>query len=393
MITPLYTQTIQDTHELLPMPLTITTAELLKSHHGSMAYLRKVGAYQEAMDSSPNILQIPDALVGMEVEVENIKMSGAPAGWQHSTDLSLRNDGAEYISVPVKTDALKSMLISLWLTLQHGQKNEPDFSWRTSIHTHVNVRNLTEEQVKKLFLIYLVFEISLFRFVGEHRAGVNFCVPIYQTNFEELINKWFAGKKPVAAVSTNWHKYAALNLIPVCGSAKSPDFAKTPKGTVEFRHMGGTKDYQQVIMWQNLILSIYKCAISPLTFEELKAIVQSIRSQGAFLSFKNEVFGAFSGVVPSPSMRFPYPCISFVRKCLSTPIPKEKVITTLDNECGLGDMVKKRYVPPKEPPPEPRVEVNDSGLLWNGKSFILKSTPLKPLVKKPSVTITDDQEF
>jgi hypothetical protein len=83
-----------------------------------------------------------------------------------------------------------------------------------------------------------LLEPVFFHFVGEQRKSSIYCVPlnytyipgIYKNNLETMIQKW--------------HKYTALNIKPLTFQGEGPGF-----GTIEFRHLFGTGDFEIYNKW------------------------------------------------------------------------------------------------------------------------------------------------
>jgi len=203
---------------------------------------------------------LPDAsafICGTEYEIEDIKkislfdhdtlsggnlhLSDTNAYWIKDIGLvhdgSLRNNGVEFITRPVGLDRA----LELFNILHDGLTLGPTpYSSRTSIHVHVNVSNMTMAQVKHLMLVYAALEPVFFEVAGETRKHNIHCVPL---NFTILPSLYY---KPVQDIIQAWSKYSALNLIPV----------KT-QGTVEFRHLYGTGDFQVYQKWLTLLRELW----------------------------------------------------------------------------------------------------------------------------------------
>lgn len=370
-------------YSLLGVPKGLTPSTAKSSYISQMQYIRAEDNYRVLLDSLPPIVDVDNGLVGIEIEVENISFdsfTALPAGWMITKDQSLRNSGAEFISVPLHTSILRESLTALYLTIQRVQRKKADFSWRTSIHTHDNVRKLTESQIAAYVSMYLMFEQPIFGFVGDNRPHSNFCVPLYETTTFGELAPWFSGEQNVAWVSENWHKYTALNLLPVCGASKYHDSPKSPKGTIEWRHLKGTPDLVKLVEWQNIILSIHKYAQAT-TLDLTKARINQVRSPRAYAELKQEIFGtALSEKMPLPDSRFPYPCVTFVKDCFSHRPPAVPEDLT---ETGLGEMIKKRYVEDplakksrRTPSKSPPGSVKKS--LKGGNTLFGKTEPFSP---------------
>lgn len=180
-------------------------------------------------------------LCGCEFEIEDIKSISSVVDncFIIEDDHSLRNKGKEFKTQPSDYENT----LELFDTLHKGLALGPaPFSERTSIHVHVNVRELSIEQLRQLMLVYALFEPMFFDFVGETRQGNIFCVPLSYTYLPSMYKL-----SPLSLVDSNkWHKYTAFNMLPI-----------RELGTVEFRHMYGTNDREVFNTWLTTLKELY----------------------------------------------------------------------------------------------------------------------------------------
>lgn len=211
--------------------------------------------------------------LGIEVEVENVQsfMQASPY-WRMTEDGSLRNDGREFITPPIRAWRIEQALTTLF---DKQINRDVDFSERTSIHVHMNIRTLTVAQLEALVITYLLFERCLFNFVEKRRYNNVFCVPVCETQMGRYLDRLILNGNPIF----QWQKYTALNLLPI-----------TEKGTIEFRHMQGTQDIKKLMTWINLILCLKKFALrnDP---EYIWHRVTSLNTTSEYRMFGEEVFG------------------------------------------------------------------------------------------------------
>lgn len=214
------------------------------------------------------------SFLGIEVETENVAnfLEELSPFWQMVDDGSLRNHGKEFITIPTRASRIEQALTILF----NSQLNKNiDFSERTSIHVHLNVRTLTANQLASLVLSYLVFEKAIFNWVGHQREHNIFCNPLTTVpEIDGLMNKLNHIRD-----GFDWNKYCALNLAPIYN-----------KGTIEFRHLYGTKDIPILMTWINMILSLKVFALK----KDPNAIFKQIRelnTESQYLIFANEIFG------------------------------------------------------------------------------------------------------
>jgi len=224
---------------------------------------------------------LDNTLLGVEVEVEGIYTPvDFPYMWEHKQDGSLRNNGIEYVTFPTPSCYIPALLAEL----QEGlvEYNKPVYSSRTSIHVHMNVLDLTVEQLKSFVLLYLCFEKALFEYVGGDREKSIFCIPLvhagYVGNLKYLFSMEDENRYQLKDLAGSWHKYTSLNLKTI-----------NSFGTVEFRHMSGTNDIKKLIGWLQLILSLRSFALT-CSKEKLYALIEYLNSTSEYEAFACSVF-------------------------------------------------------------------------------------------------------
>ena len=182
--------------------------------------------------------------LGIECEIESIYNYNKlqTTLWNPTNDGSLRNNGMEFISVPLSIDDAPTAFKNLHASLQFREKADA-FSPRTSTHVHVNVLDFTPAQVRTFTLLYALFEECFFGMVDINRRHNIHCVPLTETYLPQLYHR------NLDSLIHNWHKYTAFNLLPVAA-----------QGTVEFRHLQGTDDVQLLQEWLGSINRLWRIA-------------------------------------------------------------------------------------------------------------------------------------
>jgi hypothetical protein len=181
-------------------------------------------------------------LASLECELEGLKQAPAViAGFQGKPDHSLRNNGFEYVSIKANPrDVVVKNFRELHNNLAFHEKQDP-FHPRTSTHVHVNVSNLTIKDIRKMMLLYALFEEFFFKMVKPNRRDNIHCVPLTETYLPKDYHKsleWLLGR---------WHKYTAFNMKPIVNF-----------GSIEFRHLHGTGDAEEVNTWLHVIENLWK---------------------------------------------------------------------------------------------------------------------------------------
>ena len=183
-------------------------------------------------------------LAGAELEIEAVR--DFHGGWMEDngitpeTDGSLRNGGREFLLPPSSRTESVELFQGVHSKIDLGAN---PFSYRTSIHVHVNCMYSTPSQVKALLYLYAIFEPLAFSFVGEERKNNIHCTPLWATHMPNLY------RLGVDHLAEKWHKYTAFNILPL-----------RELGTVEFRHLYGTDDAAVYQEWLLFISRLWQAA-------------------------------------------------------------------------------------------------------------------------------------
>lgn len=240
----------------------------------------------------------PDSY-GIEIEMEGLgpdhegfrPPNSLP--WQAVADGSLR-DGIEFISrggrpyssLSDDLDALQAYLTKKEFT--------PVFSYRTSVHVHMNAFGLSFTNIFTLFTLYTIFEAPMIAFGGEERCGNVHCLPVSHAGAVIDAARNACYNVPVAEQEqrlgggrANW-AHSMQNLVSNDRRYASFNWASLPsKGTVEFRSHRGTMDKAEITAWVNVIHSLKLAAVR---YKSPSAVVQAFSSMG-LESFTADVFG------------------------------------------------------------------------------------------------------
>ena len=212
---------------------------------------------------------------GIEVEVEGRRLppfkSNKDSQWVYKKDGSLR-EGVEYVLVaPLPLDKAKESLSYLKERLADS---EVRFSFRTSIHVHVNVLDLSRSQLCSYLYLAHLLEDALVKYSGEHREGNRFCLRMKDAEWKIIALKEFFKNKGLKMFSPLDMKYSAINL------ASLHMF-----GSIEFRSMRGTLDKGILFPWLDALYRIRDFAMH----NSVKEIDEAIRLTPSGVA--KEVFG------------------------------------------------------------------------------------------------------
>lgn len=217
-------------------------------------------------------------LFGIEVEVENITNQIHKLNyWTITRDNSLRNNGLEFVSLPLRSNQIEGAIQELTEALP----KDASFSERTSCHVHMNVRDLTISEIYNVLIIYMAMENVLFKWVGHGRDKNIFCLPLTETNFYKNLKRFESEPRHTIEY---WNKYTALNIIPIL-----------EKGTVEFRHMYGTIDSTTMLTWITFLCCI-KDAAKRWETHKLEERIQQLNTNSEYSQFITEIFTKYADV-------------------------------------------------------------------------------------------------
>lgn len=198
----------------------------------------------ETYQSGAGYSQAKECVFGLECEVESVANGGKSfAKFKCVQDGSLRNNGWEYTTAfpnyraPV-VDEFKQLYKDLKLNPKHES-----FSERTSTHIHVNVSSMEENHARQMILLYALYEEFFFAMVKPCRRDNIHCVPLTETHLPSKYSKTLHEMLQV------WSKYTALNL------GRLHDL-----GTMEFRHLHGTNDAEELNEWMHVLENLWKLA-------------------------------------------------------------------------------------------------------------------------------------
>lgn len=255
---------------------------------------------------------------GIEIEMEGVPEQGINfpnvGGWVPHPDGSLRN-GIEFVSNGPRTLAEVDGDLTALATMFASINFVPVFSYRTSLHVHVNVRDLTWVQLVNLWTIYTVFEPVLLEMGGEERVGNVHCQSTADctASVDRLIRcfddrmhpedvargRVFDFNRRLQTLTSRDRRYASFNF------AALPNF-----GTIEFRSHRGTMDHKTTMSWVQTLNSMKQAArgIAGDDPQELVSIISQLGLEG----FAAEVFGP-GHFVTNNVMKFERDCWDGIR--------------------------------------------------------------------------------
>lgn len=217
---------------------------------------------------------IPDCLVGLEFEYENPKgnawverwwdrkLPEISLAWATHDDGSLRDNGVEF----VLRDPLMGKDLSDAISLLLDPMPPLETTYRTSVHVHIDARDLELSELKTAVLLYALTEQGFFNYVGGQRETNNYCIPWYEAPeylfpvskalFDAEVDKGILGR-----ACANAQRYAALNIN-----------ALRKYGSLEFRHYGDNVTEARIREWIGICLQL-KLAARMIPYERAEQLV------------------------------------------------------------------------------------------------------------------------
>ncbi len=222
-----------------------------------------------------------EGIVGIEVEQESLSSFSVPSvrGWQVHNEGSLRGFGFEYVlTPPLPIKEAVSKTATLFKALDAKEDYKPTNSIRTSIHVHFDVTKYTFNQLLLFAGVYWSLEEYLSNFAGESRKGNLFCIRLKDSlYFSKILARVIKNpSKLVYELSHESLRYSSVN------------FASLSKfGSLEFRLMRGTSNFDEVDLWVAALEEIRRYALG---FNNLQEFVNHFYSKVPAEDFAKTVF-------------------------------------------------------------------------------------------------------
>ncbi len=204
-------------------------------------------------EPEPNTTRLGELIsgtkIGVEVEVEDMIDAPSVPGWRCIPDGSLRNNGVEYVfNGPIGGAGAVSRLSKL----EDALEDQGSFGFRTSVHVHVDARDMLWSKVCDLVTLYAMVEPYLFSICGQEREESIYSLSLYrgQNQISNLLHIFQEG--PDRLKYRSWEKYSAINLMSL-----------VDRGAIEFRGHEGTCDKDKLVNWINHLLCLKEFVLDP----------------------------------------------------------------------------------------------------------------------------------
>ncbi|KWH03706.1 hypothetical protein WT58_24030 [Burkholderia territorii] len=207
------------------------------------------------------------------------------AVWRSEDDGSLRghypDTRCEYIlTSPLKIDAVGAALKTLKDDLDAAGA-ELKFSYRCSVHVHVNVQQMEYQQLLAMIYGYYLLEEPFMTYCGKSRKGNNFCLRLSDAEgVLDTLTRMFETPDMLHAMGHDHNRYAAMNFE-----------ALQKYGSLEFRGMEGNLDVKRIETWCKALVRLREWAIKQ---DTPKAVYELYTRLGPIV-FLEDVLGDLVG--------------------------------------------------------------------------------------------------
>ncbi len=188
--------------------------------------------------------------LGVEIEVEGSRLPMEMANWWRvDHDGSLQGESAEYVlNRPRTLTGVERALNYLRKKYEERGTKVVD-SVRTGVHVHVNVQALSLVELYNFMTIYIMLEEALVKFCGESREGNLFCLRVQDADYLTHILSECIKRKKFGPMYSDDLRYASMNVKSL-----------HEYGSLEFRAMRGTEDFDQILLWCKTLLRLREMA-------------------------------------------------------------------------------------------------------------------------------------
>ena len=199
-----------------------------------------------------NLRKQQDGDFGVEIECEGEALGVPnPDVWSTVDDGSLRgifpHGRAEWVFAKPLSLHQSIKEVHQLRVFQDQAGAKLDFSFRTSVHVHMNVQRLTFDQYLNTVYTYLLLENVLVRYCGNERIGNRFCLRTQDAEgMSDILSQLFKQGPAVLKGITNENaKYASINLAATCAY-----------GSLEFRAMQGNLEAPYISTWLRALYNL-----------------------------------------------------------------------------------------------------------------------------------------
>lgn len=195
--------------------------------------------------------------LGVEYEMEGTFLPAIAPGFYVHEEGSLRvimdengepHKPKEYVSAFPKDLACTQADLRNLNNILKKEGANPFWSYRSSVHVHINVSDLTIVEWWNMVFLWMLYEESFIHYSGKERQGNLFCLSTREAYGTIIMLEDYLKGNDDYIFSTK-NRYSACN------------FSSTAKfGSLEFRSMRGTTDEDVLFPWFESLLFLRKGA-------------------------------------------------------------------------------------------------------------------------------------
>lgn len=225
-------------------------------------------------------LTLPKGAVGIEIEVEGASLPQVlDKYWNVERDGSLRGESAEYVLDAPKTRLTAFKALDYLDAAFKDNNSKLNFSHRTSVHVHINVKDMTRNELVNFIYLSYLFDNCFARIGDRPVKGNRFCLRLIDAEEPAFWLQQAMKRKGFPRIPQMQEaKYSAVNICPI-----------SKYGSVEFRTMKGTMDVKLLKDWVDILLRLREYSCSKNTIKEL--MEGFIEDEKAFVE---KIFGKLS---------------------------------------------------------------------------------------------------
>ena len=254
-----------------------------------------VNIQSNPLSHEPHPEFMDNGYLGIEVEVEEFHALERLKYWHFTDDGSLRRNGGELVlKEPMRGRDVVSALEELRDT--YGDKWGGIAAPSCSVHVHVDVRDFDADQFIALLGLSIMFEGALYNVTGKRDYNL-FCLS--QSHAPGTLLS--AGRRLTGALfqgATEATSTLVEGLIASAGKYSGINMNAQNLGTVEYRHMEGTLDFDRILKWIKVLLCLSGTARQK---PDLMSMFQDISCEGPEV-LCHRIFGEHAEEMVYPEM-------------------------------------------------------------------------------------------
>lgn len=227
--------------------------------------------------------------IGIEIEVEgvNIPMEDTNKFWSANYDGSLKSiENSEYVTNnPVRYSTSLDHIAHLSNIFKDNSTTIND-SMRAGVHIHLNMQEMTKQQVSSIAALFYIVEPILLDYCGEGRVGNLFCLSSDRADWQIKYIADCIKEDRYLDLCTDNIRYCALNWKPI-----------TTFGTLEVRCLKTPNNIIHIQKWIRLLQRIVDYGAKVNNINELLSDVSGCEKT----QFLEKIFGPLTKWLPIES--------------------------------------------------------------------------------------------